>query len=176
MHASVHQYARLYIAQAFMCVCVCVCVSYVSQYSSQHSPGHESLVVRIANFEIRNAGQAFRLGRYAIHWHMVGNLRESFQRNVSVHHSWNRSVAQSHPLILKLVCILLNPMQKLKVAAKFIANVNLRTKLYIFVPSRFEIAYTRTRASVQRRGNPRRKLPASGEQYGVSRHGPYIFH
>jgi hypothetical protein len=58
-----------------------------------HSPGHESLVVRLSNFEIRNAGQAFRLGRYAIHWHMVGNLRESFQRNVSVHHSWNRGVA-----------------------------------------------------------------------------------
>jgi len=32
-------------------------------------------------------------GRYAIHWHMVGNLRESYQRNVSVHHSWNRGVA-----------------------------------------------------------------------------------
>jgi hypothetical protein len=58
-----------------------------------HSPGHESLVARLSNFEIRNGGQAFRLGRYAIHWHMVGNLRESFQRNVSVHHSWNRGVA-----------------------------------------------------------------------------------
>ena len=58
-----------------------------------HSPGHESLVVKLSNLEIRNAGQAFRLGRYAIHWHMVGNLRESFQRNVSVHHSWNRGVA-----------------------------------------------------------------------------------
>ena len=58
-----------------------------------HSPGHESLIARISNFEIRNAGQAFRLGRYAIHWHMIGNLRESYQRNVSVHHSWNRGVA-----------------------------------------------------------------------------------
>ena len=55
------------------------------------------MVVRLSNFEIRNAGQAFMLGRYAIHWHMVGNLRESFQRNVSVHHSWNRSHAP-HPL------------------------------------------------------------------------------
>jgi hypothetical protein len=55
-----------------------------------HSPGHESLVARISNFEIRNGGQAFRLGRYAIHWHMVGNMRDSFQRNVSIHHSWNR--------------------------------------------------------------------------------------
>jgi hypothetical protein len=55
-----------------------------------HSPGHESLVARISNFEIRNGGQAFRLGRYSIHWHMVGNMRESYQRNVSIHHAWNR--------------------------------------------------------------------------------------
>ena len=67
-----------------------------NQFGAQiffHSPGHESLVARISNFEIRNAGQAFRLGRYAIHWHMVGNLRQSFQRNISTHHSWNRGVA-----------------------------------------------------------------------------------
>ena len=38
-----------------------------------HSPGHESLKVQLSNFEIRNAGQAFRLGRYAIHWY--GYLR-----------------------------------------------------------------------------------------------------
>jgi hypothetical protein len=55
-----------------------------------HSPGHESLVARISNFEIRNGGQAFRLGRYSIHWHMVGNMRDSYQRNVSIHHAWNR--------------------------------------------------------------------------------------
>ena len=42
-----------------------------NQFGAQlffHSPGHESLVARIANFELRNGGQAFRLGRYAIHW------------------------------------------------------------------------------------------------------------
>jgi hypothetical protein len=58
-----------------------------------HSPGHESLVARLSNLEIRNTGQAFRLGRYAIHWHMVGNLRQSYQRNCSIHHSWNRGTA-----------------------------------------------------------------------------------
>lgn len=58
-----------------------------------HSPGHESLVARIANVEVRNAGQAFRLGKYGIHWHQIGNLRESFQRNMSIHHSWNRGTA-----------------------------------------------------------------------------------
>jgi hypothetical protein len=67
-----------------------------NQFGAQtffHSPGHESLVVHLSNIEIRNAGQAFRLGRYAIHWHMVGNLRESYQKNCSIHHSWNRGSA-----------------------------------------------------------------------------------
>jgi hypothetical protein len=43
-----------------------------NQFGAQiffHSPGHESLVARISNFELRNGGQAFRLGRYAIHWY-----------------------------------------------------------------------------------------------------------
>ncbi len=67
-----------------------------NQFGAQlffHSPGHESLVVHLSNIEVRNAGQAFRLGRYAIHWHMVGNLRESYQRNCSIHNSWNRGTA-----------------------------------------------------------------------------------
>jgi hypothetical protein len=67
-----------------------------NQFGAQmffHSPGHESLIVHLANVEIRNAGQAFRLGRYAIHWHMVGNLRESYQKNCSIHNSWNRGTA-----------------------------------------------------------------------------------
>ncbi|KAJ1488958.1 hypothetical protein T484DRAFT_1781802, partial [Baffinella frigidus] len=83
-----------------------------NQFGAQlffHSPGHESLIAKISNLEIRNAGQgliakisnleirnagqAFRLGRYAIHWHMVGNIRESFQKNCSIHDSWNRGTA-----------------------------------------------------------------------------------
>jgi hypothetical protein len=67
-----------------------------------HSPGHESLIGRISNIEVRNAGQAFRLGRYAIHWHMVGNLRNSYQRNCSIHHSWNRGTAIHGVNYLKL--------------------------------------------------------------------------
>jgi len=58
-----------------------------------HSPGHESLRVRMANVEVANGGQAFRLGRYAVHWHMIGNVRNSFQRNCSIHNSWNRGTA-----------------------------------------------------------------------------------
>ena len=67
-----------------------------NQYGGQlffHSPGDDSLVVHLSNLEVRNAGQAFRLGRYAIHWHMIGDLLQSYQRNCSIHHSWNRGVA-----------------------------------------------------------------------------------
>ncbi len=58
-----------------------------------HSPGPDSLVARLSNLEVRNSGQAFRLGRYAIHWHMVGSVKASYQSNCSMHHGWNRAVA-----------------------------------------------------------------------------------
>ena len=67
-----------------------------NQHAAQiflHSPGPDSLVGRLSNVEVRNAGQAFRLGRYAIHWHMIGDIRASYQRNCSIHHSWNRGAA-----------------------------------------------------------------------------------
>lgn len=56
-----------------------------------HSPEHESVVARIEHVEVRNAGQAFRMGRYPIHLHMVGQVRQSYIRGCSVHHSFNRA-------------------------------------------------------------------------------------
>jgi hypothetical protein len=56
------------------------------------SPGDESLVAKIENIEVRNAGQAFRLGRYPIHFHMIGTVRRSYVRSNSVHHTFNRAV------------------------------------------------------------------------------------
>jgi hypothetical protein len=58
-----------------------------------HSPGHESLVGRLSNVEFRNVGQRSRLGRYAIHFHVVGNLRQSYIKACSIHHSFNRAIA-----------------------------------------------------------------------------------
>lgn len=58
-----------------------------------HSPGHESLEARVEGVEFRNTGQAFRLGRYALHYHMIGNVRRSYVRSNSFHHSWNRGLA-----------------------------------------------------------------------------------
>ena len=53
----------------------------------------ESLVGRIEDIEVRYAGQAFRLGRYPIHFHMIGTVRKSYIRRVSIHHTFNRAVA-----------------------------------------------------------------------------------
>jgi hypothetical protein len=37
-------------------------------------------------------GQAFKLGRYAIHFHMIGNVHNSFIRGNTVHQSFNRGL------------------------------------------------------------------------------------
>ena len=42
---------------------------------------------------MRYAGQAFCLGRYPIHFHMIGRVRKSYIRRVSIHHTFNRAVA-----------------------------------------------------------------------------------
>ncbi|GCB84299.1 hypothetical protein scyTo_0024861, partial [Scyliorhinus torazame] len=42
---------------------------------------------------IYHAGQAFRLGRYPIHWHLTGDLRyESYVRGCAIHQTFNRAV------------------------------------------------------------------------------------
>ena len=42
--------------------------------------------------EVRHVGQAFRLGRYAIHFHLSGNMSGSWVRFCSIHHSFNRAI------------------------------------------------------------------------------------
>ena len=48
--------------------------------------------IRIENTEVRYAGQAFRLGRYAIHFHLSGNMSGSYIKNCAIHHSNNRAL------------------------------------------------------------------------------------
>ncbi|XP_078071648.1 PKHD1 like 1, tandem duplicate 1 [Mustelus asterias] len=60
-----------------------------------HAPRpSEGLVVgRIEYVEIYYAGQAFRLGRYPVHWHLTGDLRyESYVRGCAIHQTFNRAV------------------------------------------------------------------------------------
>ena len=42
--------------------------------------------------EVRHCGQAFRLGRYPIHFHMDGDVHGSYVKGCAIHHSFNRAV------------------------------------------------------------------------------------
>ena len=53
----------------------------------------ESLTARIENIEVRYAGQMGRLGRYSIHFHMIGAVKNSYVRYNSIHHTYQRAVA-----------------------------------------------------------------------------------
>merc|ERR1712106_1198644 len=46
---------------------------------------------RIEYVEFSNVGQAFRVGRYPIHFHLPGNMSTSYVRGVALHHSNNRA-------------------------------------------------------------------------------------
>jgi len=39
-----------------------------------------------------NAGQAFRLGRYPVHFHMNGNMSSSYITSSAIHQTFNRAV------------------------------------------------------------------------------------
>jgi hypothetical protein len=41
---------------------------------------------------VRHAGQAFRLGRYPVHFHMNGELPESYVKGSAIHHTYNRAL------------------------------------------------------------------------------------
>ncbi|KAJ9512732.1 hypothetical protein QJQ45_019041, partial [Haematococcus lacustris] len=48
--------------------------------------------LQLEQVELRRMGQAFRLGRYSIHWHMHGNVAyNSWLKGVSIHHTYNRA-------------------------------------------------------------------------------------
>ena len=53
--------------------------------------GDENIVKgRISYIEMNRCGQGFELGRYPIHFHMVGNVIDSYVIGNSIHHSNNR--------------------------------------------------------------------------------------
>ncbi|XP_072925977.1 LOW QUALITY PROTEIN: PKHD1 like 1, tandem duplicate 1 [Hemitrygon akajei] len=60
-----------------------------------HSPRPDQGLVqgRIEYVEVYHAGQAFRLGRYPVHWHLLGDLSfGSYMRGCSIHRTFNRAV------------------------------------------------------------------------------------
>jgi hypothetical protein len=47
---------------------------------------------KLSNVEVRNAGQAFQLGRYPIHFHMMGEINGSYVKGCSIHDTFNRAI------------------------------------------------------------------------------------
>jgi len=57
-----------------------------------HSPGDESSIGRIEYVELKDVGQAFKLGRYPIHFHMIGTVHNSYVKGNAIHQTYNRAV------------------------------------------------------------------------------------
>lgn len=57
-----------------------------------HSPGDDSTIARIGYTEFYRCGQAGHLGRYPIHFHMIGRVTKSYVIGNSIHHSYNRAI------------------------------------------------------------------------------------
>ena len=57
-----------------------------------HSPGDESAIGRIEYIELRDVGQAYKIGRYAIHFHCIGTVMKSYVKGNAIHQSFNRAV------------------------------------------------------------------------------------
>ncbi|KAJ8334858.1 hypothetical protein SKAU_G00404970 [Synaphobranchus kaupii] len=71
-----------------------------------HAPRpNENLAIgRIEHVEVFHAGQAFRLGRYPIHWHLMGDLHyNSYVRGCAIHQTYNRAVTihNTHNLLVE---------------------------------------------------------------------------
>ena len=70
-----------------------------------HAPiaNEEIACLKVSNVELTYVGQAFRLGRYAIHYHMNGRTSCSYVDNCAIHKSFNRAVNvhRTHGLIIK---------------------------------------------------------------------------
>lgn len=68
--------------------------STINQYGGNifiHSSGDDSVIARLSNVEFTEVGQAFKVGRYAVHFHMIGAVHKSYARNNAVHEGFNRA-------------------------------------------------------------------------------------
>ena len=55
-----------------------------------HAPGDEGVIGRIENLQLEDVGQAFLLGKYPIHYHMIGRVTNSYVKNNAIMRSYNR--------------------------------------------------------------------------------------
>ena len=56
------------------------------------TPDKTFVIGRFEYIEVTHAGQAFRLGRYPIHFHLNGDVSDSYVRGCAIHHTFNRAV------------------------------------------------------------------------------------
>ena len=99
---------RLCALTASVCLCppllgVAPCITHQGDYDSArymyggqilvNSPGYLArALIKFDNVELAQMGQAFRLGRYSIHWHMHGDVAfQSWVRGCAIHHTYNRA-------------------------------------------------------------------------------------
>jgi len=64
------------------------------EYGAQimvHSNGMETLTARIEYVHFFDVGQAFQLGRYPIHFHLIGVVHNSYIRGNAIQQSYNRA-------------------------------------------------------------------------------------
>ncbi|XP_035847175.1 fibrocystin-L-like [Sander lucioperca] len=71
-----------------------------------HAPRpNENLAIgRLEYVEVFHAGQAFMLGRYPIHWHLMGDINyKSYVRGCAIHQTFNRAVSihNTHRLLVE---------------------------------------------------------------------------
>ncbi|MBN3294523.1 PKHL1 protein, partial [Polypterus senegalus] len=67
-------------------------------------PSMNLAIGRIEYVEVFHAGQAFRLGRYPIHWHLMGDINfKSYVRGCGIHQTYNRAVTihNTHHLLVE---------------------------------------------------------------------------
>ncbi|XDV34188.1 hypothetical protein PO909_004380 [Leuciscus waleckii] len=67
-------------------------------------PNQNLAIGRIEYVELFNVGQAFRLGRYPIHWHLMGDVKfKSYVRGCGIHQSYNRAITihNTHNLLVE---------------------------------------------------------------------------
>lgn len=68
--------------------------SFANEYGATiflHSEGDDSLVARLEYIELNEVGQAFKVGRYAVHFHMIGAVHKSYCKGFGTHTSFNRA-------------------------------------------------------------------------------------
>jgi hypothetical protein len=67
---------------------------YGAQMLTSTPPSLAKARVQLQNVELTRTGQAFRLGRYSVHFHMHGDTGfNSWLKNCSLHHTFSRALA-----------------------------------------------------------------------------------